>query len=753
MLAESLYVENVQTFGTFELRLDGATCVVVGPNGGGKSNIVRVLDLVQKALDSVGEGMRGAHFAEAARQVLQAFAAARHHGEPTDRGAVVRLAVQFTTAEERRWLLTYVRAAVLDSVVQELHTGESSVRETLAEWVQAQITDERIAPLFVGTIVLRHAGLPQIPWEISYEFTYDGAAYWWVLNGPNLPRTISRAPEGSAAMPKTVQQRLAERLFGMDWSQPNPALPEQLPPFDFGNLCRSSTTSVAAPVLHIGTGVFDRQLAPYRAAIMELGIPADPQGQNTFSLGYVLSALLSNGVIVIGEQLRGLGTGGTPPQQAGPYTWEALASPIRSYSPAQLPMRLFALKNGSSDQRRRFKTIQDVFSSLAPGRTVDLTFQAAALAPFNAAPLAAGQVSVLGQGEQNQPGAIITVIVDRVASDGIHPHELPIQMHGAGTWEALVLAEALAEAADRLVVLDEPAVTLHPSWQRALRSRIRAMDGQFLVITHSADLVPMEDGSDLERLVRIENEAGHTQVHRFAADDLSPAEVLRITRDFALSADAVSLLFARGVVLLEGETELGALPRWFTQAAANSNSPGPSDLDLAFWSVGSDTHFKPYITVLNALGIPWALICDGAVFDLEKRQKQKAHIFEQVVSGRTDAPALSKLLDELANQQRQRTMDAKAFKELRELGAENGVFTFALGWKTNDKDADTANNESFEVFIESVVPGQLALAKAEVGASKVRQGRWLAESAPCPEPVSTLYANLVTSLGQRGLRL
>lgn len=488
-------------------------------------------------------------------------------------------------------------------------------------------------------------------------------------------------------------------------------------------------------------------LAPHRAAIIELGVPADFQGQNTFSLGYALSALLSNGVIVIGEQLRGLGVGGTPPQQPDPYTWEALASPVRSYAPAQLPLRLFELKNGSPEQRDRFVKIREVFAALAPTRRVDVTFQAAALAAHGAMPIGAGQ------DEQGVPGALITVTIDRVASDGTHPDALPIQMHGAGTWEALVLAEALAEAPDRFVVLDEPAVTLHPTWQRALRARLKASTGQFLLITHSADLVSLTDGTDLERLVRVENETGQTRIHRFAAVGLSSGDVSRITRDFALSTDATSLLFARGVVLLEGETELGALPRWFTQAAVSSGNLTPSELDLAFWSVGSDTHFEPYITVLNALGIPWVLVCDGAVFDLEKRQNRQAHIFEQVINGRTEAPILEALLTEFRGQQRSPTMNPKVFAKLRDLGASHGVFTLALGWRVADKNTSQVNDESFEAFIESAVPGQLALAKVDVGASKVRQGRWLAENVGCPEAVSALYMRIVASLGERGLHL
>jgi predicted ATP-dependent endonuclease of OLD family len=90
------------------------------------------------------------------------------------------------------------------------------------------------------------------------------------------------------------------------------------------------------------------------------------------------------------------------------------------------------------------------------------------------------------------------------------------------------------------------------------------------VITHSADLVPMDDASDLSRLVRVENETGQTRAHGFDTSTLTKDEISRITREFSLSADAISFLFARGVVLVEGETELGALPLWFGDCAESN---------------------------------------------------------------------------------------------------------------------------------------------------------------------------------------
>ena len=51
MLVKSPHVENLLSFDTFDLDLDGKTCTIVGPNGAGESNIVRVFDLVNKAVD------------------------------------------------------------------------------------------------------------------------------------------------------------------------------------------------------------------------------------------------------------------------------------------------------------------------------------------------------------------------------------------------------------------------------------------------------------------------------------------------------------------------------------------------------------------------------------------------------------------------------------------------------------------------------------------------------------------------------
>lgn len=123
----------------------------------------------------------GVFLDQATGQVLQSFAAARHHGEPSSRDAVVRLAVRFTTSAERLQMATFVRAAVLGSVLQDIGSGDEAIRVELGRWVEDEVTDERLAALFDGLLVLRHAGMAHVPWKIGYEFVFGGASYLWLL--------------------------------------------------------------------------------------------------------------------------------------------------------------------------------------------------------------------------------------------------------------------------------------------------------------------------------------------------------------------------------------------------------------------------------------------------------------------------------------------------------------------------------------------------------------------------------------------
>src|SRR5207302_642093 len=67
--------------------------------------------------------------------------------------------------------------------------------------------------------------------------------------------------------------------------------------------------------------------------------------------------------------------------------------------------------------------------------------------------------------------------------------EVPVELAGAGVWEALVASSLAVRVPGRVVLLDEPGVNMHPTWQRRLINHLSGLD-QAMIVTHSPYLVP-----------------------------------------------------------------------------------------------------------------------------------------------------------------------------------------------------------------------------------------------------------------------
>jgi energy-coupling factor transporter ATP-binding protein EcfA2 len=740
-------VSNLLSFREFELDLNDRLTVLVGPNGAGKTNLARVLDLVSKLVDWADERSRsGAAPPTPSDAVLSSYLQARHDQSAPEGPIEVRLEVDMCEPAERARITAFVRAAILSTLSEESHSGDEAQKTRLAAWVMNEFSADKLAPLFRGSLAFRHPGYADALWEARYEVEIDGESYDWVLYTPSYWASI--VPRGAPSDLTTPEVRLWEALFGqVPTTSPPLALPDPLPPFELKSLCPPAGKKLTNLVVRLGTGAFNDQHEPFRTAASRLGFPASGAvGQQAFGLARALRINLAEGLIVLGEQFRGLGIGGTIPWRAGLYTWELMGAPAPARDPGFLPLRLFRLKNGATaEDRETFTKIQSEFSRLAQGKSFDVTFTAASMPVQTTGPIGAGQVALAdsdddGRG-QTQPGSIITVVAwNRPDKADASRRERPIQLFGAGTWEALVLAEALVNCQGRLTVLDEPGATLHPTWQSTLRAELQAAAGQILLITHSPSLVPMETLADLRSLVRMSNTSGASKANRLRGDIPLQASA-KMTRTFALSMDARALLFSRGAVVVSGETELGALPTWCAKSRSAQQLGTPSDLDIAFLSVGGDTGFGNVLSVLDAFGISWVLVCDGKSFDVASNWSNQ--IFRQIQRAGIDIPELRQFTVRLSsNGAPNRAMTEELWTEQLSLGATHGIYTLVGSWKGGE--------ESVESFFEKAAPGKLTEATAEVGSgSKIRLGRWVAQETPCPKEIDQLYERLVERFVER----
>lgn len=674
MRLTSIQAQELFSFSRLQLDDLPQTLVVVGPNGGGKTNLLRLMEVAVTGLD------RAANFSNESYQALVRFAASRRIGAAPADVSAVRLAIVLTEPEERELLVRFVRAVIASALLQG--TATNSDVSGVVGWIREHITDALLAPLASGAVVVEFADTPSGPWTTGYEFEVGGQQYRWVLDG---------MPTRGAVMHATDVGRLDVAAYGLaqKLNLDERRVPTQ--PFTLADLLPARGE---ARTLSLDAG---RQWAELtREFAVAANISADHAQRQGSSLATVLQTVLERGLMVLGD-LR------EPPRSD--YTVGEAAYGPSSIDGSSIPVRLFRLKNGTVADRRQYAAIQALFRQLT-GRTFDVALAAAPRADSN----------------EPAPDLQISVLLEH------GDQELPIEYAGAGFWESLLLSAVLPQSAGQVAILDEPARNLHPTLQRRLLTEMRAAPGQFIVTTHSPYLVAIHDHLDLAGLVRLDIRDGATCARRLGTS--GGQDSARLRKALGESADARALLFARGVVLVEGGTELGALPEWFSKSAIAQRFGTPDALNVALFSVDGDLSFGTFVAFVHAFRIQWVIVCDGAVYKFGSGKKQ---IFEQIIDNGVDDPHLRQAVGQVA------AGHPAVFAQLRSLGEGSGIFTLADDWD--------APAEGFEAYVEKIAPGELAAAASVVGRSKPRQGRHVASVTACPPAVNDLYGKLLHHLG------
>lgn len=720
---------GIYSFGTgakrFELDLSGRVTAVVGPNGSGKSSLGRVLDLVQSAVGYNDVDNQSSQ--QSLRTKLQTTATkARHRGMLASERSEVRLQIALTSQYERGLLVAYLRAAVYSAVVG--NHGNSIELEPLERWVEAEVIEEKITDLFSGTIVISHSGVPNTDWEVAYEFTSGDELYAWYLDttNPNAENAITR--EGP---PPDISEihGLSLRVAGTEAPSTPLVVPGDEQHFSIATILPNTDGVVR---VQVDPANANRVPAPLRAFVDLAGVVEpinDPSQlyQRRYNAAAVFRRILERGLVISGVQ----GSHRDPEtESAGFGTFQAalLGQRLSRRDGRLLPARLHQLKMGDFEARRRFEEVRQLFKELAPGR--DFEIVTTTLPQGNEQPLLEIQIEVFPIGPQSEDLGIA------------------IELAGTGVEQALSIAEAIEGSTDRLLLLDEPAVNLHPGWQRLVRARLRRGPGQFLLLTHSPFLISTESNEDLAAINRLRMTNGATEVCHITPRELAGARWAgALVKELSASAEARSLLFASGVVLLEGETELAALPAWFSASDTGRLHRSPDDLHVAFFAVNGDQSFAHMIGYLESFGIPWAIVCDGAAFRFDIH----SHIFKQVLAA-GDEEQLRARAEELETaDKKQSDLHQALFDQMVAAGKTGGIFTLASGWTTR-KDGD--DRESFEAFLRTKpdLAAALDAAAQEAPKSKVRQGRIVADTiATCPVEVDDLYRQILERLWSKGM--
>ena len=255
---------------------------------------------------------------------------------------------------------------------------------------------------------------------------------------------------------------------------------------------------------------------------------------------------------------------------------------------ARLPELLLRLKNGDPSERVRYQRIRDLFTEFTQGRGCEVRL------------IQAQQPAQDGQGTTAIQVPAIWVTVNTSAGPAGLAPEVPIEFAGAGAWEALVLASVLGEPSASVVVLDEPAVALHPSLQRQLGAHLLNAPAQFLVITHSAELLPLADATDV-RLVRLDRD-GKNATRAWPVDESCR---VKMARKLAAKGNE-RLPFAWRAILCEGQDDVEAI-----MTLAERMSIDLRRRNIAIADCGGRDNLPDYIWFCAELGLKYLAVMDA----------------------------------------------------------------------------------------------------------------------------------------------
>ncbi len=678
----------------------------VGPNGSGKTSLFRALRVLKESFEAAGSGTR---------KTLDYLYSV--HANPPQMD--IDMKVTWDTDQEQGAICAFLCASL--STTRSLNEAIKSVPmlsayqitpekfELFIGWLREQCTPDKLQFLFTGQLHFTYR--EDMGTRLSYAFVCKGELLTILMAAyPPQEGTFWKGPVPASPTPwKASSDILLEYLFSPRDSQEKDEEPVMLTPEAVARAAMEARADQyfayppgekPAPLdmesflldlaeqhgyLEIGQVNEPQTYLPEYVLLKEMsGINFSQPNSGKLSCSKLFALLLGNACVFTKSVF-------TPFEEPVPFN-EDRVFPIHKTvtNENDIPYWLLGIKNGTPTEKGRYQRIQNSFESLVgERRTFDISVKTS--------------MQFAANGVQSAVRTIDILVKDVIGT-------ISMASQGSGLWEALVLSVFLDESKGRVILLDEPAASLHPNMQHRLVEELSKARGQVLVVTHSAHLLPTR-ADRLQHVYRFQKEADGTRI--FSGRSFLQAEQLqKVENKFASSINIANLLFTNGVLLVEGATEVGAFPVWIPLTDRGKGQT-LADMNIALHDVGGKPNFPFYLRLLKAFGIPYAVIGDGDAllpcFINKKGNTQK---------NKRLSP-LWKVLKELCPTIKipQKT---NSFKVLKREAARAGFYTY-----------DTPDPIEFEEILE-VAAFLHGLEHPLKKADTVYEARVLAESMPVP---------------------
>lgn len=694
--------------------LDERLNFFVGPNGSGKTSLFRALRVLKESFEAVGT-----------RKTLDHLYSVHVNSQHMDIG----VEVSWDTDQEQRAICAFLYASLSTMTplneairrVPQLSTYQITpqMSERFTDWLREQCTPQRLQFLFTGQLHFIYR--EDKGTRLNYTFTCKDEPVTILMGvyppqdgtfskGPtpasptnwragsdilleqlvsakdplkqNTKRTKAKTSKKGVMDPQTIEKEEAEAEAKKYFDYPPSAKPGPL-------YMEAFILDLAEKhgYLEVGTVAEPQTYQPEYVLLREMsGINFSQANSSRLSCSKLFSLLLRNACVFTKSVFA-------PFEEPVPFE-EKRVFPLNKILTDEndIAYWLLGIRDGDVAEKNRYQRIRDSFRLLVgEERTFDLSVKT--LTKYSSS------------GTLEEVRTIDILVTDAAGTT------ISMASQGSGLWEALVLSVFLDDSKGRVILLDEPAASLHPNMQHRLAEVLRGAPGQVLVVTHSAHLLPTR-ADELQHVYRLQKEANGTRI--FSGGPFLRTELQRVENNFASSINVANLLFTNGVLLVEGATEVGAFSVWIP-LMEKGRGPTLADMNIALHNVEGKENFPFYLRFLKAFGVPYAVIGDGDAISPCYIDKNG------ITQSNRNFSAQWKVLKELCPKIRT-PQETEPFEALKREAARAGFYTY-----------DTPDSIAFE-GIPEVQAFLQRLPQPKKKMDTVYEARFLAESMPVVPP-------------------
>lgn len=288
-----------------------------------------------------------------------------------------------------------------------------------------------------------------------------------------------------------------------------------------------------------------------------------------------------------------------------------------------LPKELFRLKNSiNPEERDAYKRIHEEFL-----RTTNAGFEVVLQEKMTETEVQ--EFTLFNPSLHLNP---LSTVTDNISGIGIRPkrtqnlhHEMvicfiknglvvPIHMAAAGMLETLYLLTVVIAPRKKTILLDEPALNLHPIMQRKildtlLTYSIKKNCNQVVLVTHSPSMLEV---SGLDTIHRLSMGKDATQITNMQAaiNKLESSDKKQLMQ-WLRNVEIRSLLFSRGIILVEGPSDKVVVEAADKHISEKGKGANIQDREIVVISVGGKKSMRIFLALAKEIGMNCLVVVDS----------------------------------------------------------------------------------------------------------------------------------------------